>query len=526
MKSPIPMKLRFVFFYFLSALFFGLSVQSCKKDRQPDLTYDTSPSTGTRTELTLDSIYLYARQIYLWNDQLPTYDNFDPRKYNSLSGSVFRKLSQELFDITQIPRNPATGESYEFANSSSPKYSYISDDGGGNGIVATFRSDVSLEGLGDDFGFKVAVAEDQNNNRFLFIRSVETDSPADEAGLKRGYRITRINNANVDLSTTTGLNNIDNAMQRAQIKVEGQRNDAGGTSFNNTVSRGFYSANPIYLNKVIDYAGKKVGYLAYARFSNLGNSESVLNEAFQQFTAAGVTDLILDFRYNGGGYVSTAEHMMNLISPTSLNGKTMFIEHYNDIMRSGKAIILKNQFFESNGKTYSYFDYPFDEKSNTSTFEKAGALNTVKNVYFIVSGNTASASELVINSLKPYLNVKLIGTTTYGKPVGFFPITIDNWEVYLTSFESRNANNEGRYYAGMKPNVETFDDVTKDFGDPAENCLAKTLALVGGTSPTSVGTKMSIGGKTLSASGIKIEPRGTESEFKGMIEDRIKLKKK
>ncbi len=128
----------------------------------------------------------------------------------------------------------------------------------------------------------------------------------------------------------------------------------------------------------------------------------------------GVADLIIDLRYNGGGFVNTAEYLINLIAPPTVTG-TMFVEYYNKTMQDGKASILKNQplldendqIQYSGGKIVTYADVDYSVTGNTIAFSKKGSLSTVANVVFLVSGNTASASELVINSLKPHLNVKL-----------------------------------------------------------------------------------------------------------------------
>src|SRR5690606_28105984 len=119
----------------LSLLFFVVLIAACKKDKKPRINPDEQPpAAGTRDELTRDSIFLYAKQTFLWNDQLPTYKAFQPRQYNS--------VKNELFDITQIPVNPLTGRPYEFTGQSAPKYSYIIDNINPNGII----SSVSLEG--------------------------------------------------------------------------------------------------------------------------------------------------------------------------------------------------------------------------------------------------------------------------------------------------------------------------------------------------------------------------------------------
>src|SRR5690606_17262554 len=149
---------------------------------------------------------------------------------------------------------------------------------------------------------------------------------------------------------------------------------------------------------------------------------------FNRFSAAGVDGLIVDLRYNGGGYVATAEYMANLIAPATLTGRTMFSERFNESMQQGRVDILKNQ--PVSGTRYTYADYDYSEAANTYTFTKNGGPASVSSVVFIVTGETASASELLINSLAPHMDVKLVGATTFGKPVGFFPLKIGEYEIY------------------------------------------------------------------------------------------------
>jgi C-terminal processing protease CtpA/Prc len=112
---------------------------------------------------------------------------------------------------------------------------------------------------------------------------------------------------------------------------------------------------------------------------------------------------------------------------------------------------------------------------NTVNYEKAGNLN-LSRVFFIVSGSTASASELLINNLKPYMDVKIIGDTTYGKPVGFFPIEIaSKYAIYPISFRTINSAGNADYYNGFAPDNLAPDGVNKDWGDVTEPSLAAVL---------------------------------------------------
>ncbi len=157
----------------------------------------------------------------------------------------------------------------------------------------------------------------------------------------------------------------------------------------------------------------------------LGNMNDVSNKfiaVFTKFASENITELVVDLRYNGGGYVNLQQKLANFIVKSSANGSNMMTEQFNS-----KHIT-----------------------SNVTTkFEKLGGLN-ISDVYFIVSDNTASASELLINNLKPYMNVKLVGENTYGKPVGFFPIPVSDWYIFPVSFRSVNGLGEGNYFDGIQ----------------------------------------------------------------------------
>lgn len=507
-----------------SMTFLFLIIIGCKKDEIPEAVY-----TPTKTELTLDSIFLYASETYLWYDALPSYDQFNPRKYTS-TGTGFSILEKELFDITRYKINPSTGKSYEYYEDdpSWPKYSYIIDNTNSNGSTAHIseKSDVTLEGQGSNFGLALtAVAADD-----IRIRYVEPSSPAAIAGIVRGHRLVKIDNKSVRADSDSDINLIKAAFKNLTMSLLLEKTD--GTQFSANLTQKSFSSSPVYKKSVISSGNKKIGYLVYARFSNMSNSQSVLDQAFQEFSAAGVTDLIIDLRYNGGGYVTTAEYLTNLIAPSSLNGSVMYSEHYNDLMQKGKATILSNQPLldgngnvqKHNGRNATYADIDFSLSGNTYKFSKKGSLNNINKVVFIVTGNTASASELVINSLKPYMTIKLVGSKTYGKPVGFFAITIDHYSVYLSNFYCKNSADQGDYFNGFSPDILATDDVTRDFGDENEVSLSKAIAYIT-TGTTTGNTNMVLkGNRIVTASSVVPADIDSKNTFKGMVETRWIMK--
>ena len=171
--------------------------------------------------------------------------------------------------------------------------------------------------------------------------------------------------------------------------------------------------------------------------------------------------------------------------PAASNGTLMYNSYFNDILTNNKEVLLANQVRRDpdTKQLYNYGQFDYSVAGNAVNFAKKGTLN-ISRVFFIVTGATASASELTINNLRPQLNVQFIGTTSYGKPVGFFDIDINKYELYIPEFETKNSKGQGGYYTGMTPGsadypgVNDYDDVTKDFGDPTEGLLAHALNYV------------------------------------------------
>ncbi|MFN0256571.1 S41 family peptidase [Pedobacter ureilyticus] len=525
-----------------SMLVFG----ACKKSKvepTPTPPVVTPPTTGTATrqQLSLDSIFLYAKEIYYWNDKLPTYEAFNPRQYSSLSTDLLN-YEKELFEISKYS-NPGEYKS----TSTAPKFSYIFDKSNKNPTASINAiSSVDLEGNGNDLGMRFAIFTYSNDPGYLFyVGAVYQNSPAEKAGVTRGDLIKKINGVSFGANYNSEYNALNTALGSNSMTVEVVKANGATATYN--ITKSVFKSSPIYKSKIFSSGAKKIGYLAYARFSSAANSETELTNIFNDFATNGVTDLIIDLRYNGGGYVSTAEHLINLIAPSTATG-VMFTEYFNATMQAGNAKILANQplldaagkiRYGSNGAMLTYANVNYTTSGNTSSFAKKGSLSNVKDIVFLVSGSTASASELVINSLKPHMTVSLVGRTTYGKPIGFFPITIENkYDVYLSLFETKNSLGQGGYYDGMTPTVTTSELITDanngiynamyDFGDPRDgytkaalNILAQGVTFTNGVSAS---RSVNASGKTIMASENVASLELVDRQFKGMVENRFKLK--
>jgi carboxyl-terminal processing protease len=452
-------------------------ITSCSKDKK--LNPDTPSKTGSTLDFIKDSVFLYAQQTYYWNSSLPTYSTFNPRHFSG--SNDLDALQTEIDAMTQYSANPNNdNKPYEYYEPSPgyAKYSFI-DDGSVSG---------ELNGVKGDFGFApVWIDLDQD----IRVKYVYPGSPADVAGLKRGYQITAINGRTGDGLKYDGgvggsganVNFLINAYANSNtINLTLKKPD--DTSFGVTLTTGTYNVNPVLATKVVDVGNnKKVGYIVFNSFTSIENAKPFLDAAFSTFATQDINDLVVDLRYNGGGYVETAQYLSNLIAPANANDQTMFSYYFTQKMVDNTATLLKNQHRKDNdGNPYTLFDVDYSVAKNTIKFSKTGVPTIPLNhVFFIVTGSTASASELAINNLIPVMDVQLIGNTTYGKPVGFFDIDINKYEMFIPQFETKNSAGNGGYYLGMTPNQGVYkgklasDDVSKDFGDPTEALFAYAL---------------------------------------------------
>jgi carboxyl-terminal processing protease len=504
---------------FYLVILLAVVVSSCKKSKTPapDDTPIGPSKTGTTLDLIRDSIYLFAKEAYYWNDGLPSYATFKPRTFTGTDD--ISALQKEVDALSQYKINPNTGKPYEYypASPGEAKYSFIDD-----GTVSS-----ELNGVNGDFGFAPIYAAVND----LRVRYVYPNSPADLAGLKRGYQITSINgrtNLAYDGNggAGTNLNFVINAYANSStITMVLKKPD--NTSITATLTAATYTTNPVITHKVFDQGtGKKVGYIVFNSFTSMANAQPKLDEAFNDFNAQSITDLVVDLRYNGGGFVNTAEYLSNLIVPAAKSGTTMYTAFYNTDLQANKYPLLSTMYNISPGD--------FLPANNQVKFSKKGSLN-ISRVFFIVTGSTASASELTINNLIPEMDVKLIGTTSYGKPVGFFGIDINKYQLYVPEFETKNSATKGGYYAGMTPGstdypgLEHIDDVTKDFGDPTELLLAYALNYVKtGTFTVAGQVIQSTAGKANVMSVDQSREAGIEmdgNKFRGMVFNKS-LKKK
>jgi carboxyl-terminal processing protease len=403
-----------------------LFLASCKKSIDDGSTTPPPPvdSTANPTpeDLVKDTVLLIARDVYLWNTQIPS--DFDARSYADPIA--------EMDAIRQYSIEPG------FANPVD-RYSFA--------IKQTDWDNLS-NGIEQDFGMSVFF----NTGTDLRVKYAEQASPAGLAGIERGWQIIKINGNSQINTSEASVNMIVNAVfYSSNTSFTFKKPD--GSTVDISLTAATYQSHPIFADSVYAANGKKVGYLALNSF--LGDTTEIYSEfgsIFNNFQSQNVNEVIVDLRYNGGGYVSMAEKLANYLVPTAGNNQVMY-----------------KQTFNANYSSYN----------ETTVYHKLGSLNVDK-IFFIVSDNTASASELLINSLKPFVSETLVGPsdTTYGKPVGFFPIPAGEWYAFPISFRTVNKDGNGNYFGGFKVDHPTDDGLDKNWGDVDENCLKSILTYI------------------------------------------------
>jgi carboxyl-terminal processing protease len=324
-------------------------------------------------------------------------------------------------------------------------------------------------------GFGVRFAYQSNR---LFVTEAFEGAPALAAGIDRGTEVLAIGTSTSNLVTVaeilasqgaTGVTAALGPSTAGTARVLRVSNATGTQDV--TVTKATFNIDPLssrYGNKVIDNGAQRVGYINMRTF--ISTADNQLRSAFEDFRAQGITNFVIDFRYNGGGLVSTAELMGDLMGGNRFSSDVFTVTRF----RPSKS---------SNNETKRFV-------------VQAQSVSPVK-IAFISTGATASASELVMNSFIPFLgaNTALIGANSFGKPVGQIAVdqTSCDDRIRVVAFAKDNAAGQGDYFSGLASNFRTTcaaaDDITKPLGDPQEASLRTALDFVAGRSctPVSVG---------------------------------------
>jgi carboxyl-terminal processing protease len=283
------------------------------------------------------------------------------------------------------------------------------------------------------------------------VLEVWPSSAAQEAGLQRGDRIVQVNGQPVSslvasgtLSSAFGPDVVGQTTTIDFVKPTGETQRAQMVKRVTTIPT-------VSLTQVVEVGGRRVGHLFFRNF--VRPSTAALDEAFASLKAAGATELVLDLRYNGGGLVDVAVHLASLIGGARVSGQVMINWTHND--RVGPILNKVTRFLDTPEQTLN-----------------------LQRLVVITTRSSASASELIINSLRPYMPVTVIGDTTYGKPVGQYSFNFCDKVLVPVAFSLKNVNNEGDFFDGIAADCTAPDDITHQLGDPAEASYAEALTFI------------------------------------------------
>ncbi len=357
------------------------------------------------------------RDVYFWHALLPA--NVDPAAFASPEELLAYLVSFQPLDL------------YSFINSA--------------------EADSQFFGAGQYMGFGFSylfVAADD-----VRLTQVFTSSPAAQAGLARGQRILALNDRSVaEIEAAEG---IDAALDQSAVEFSLRNPD--DTQFTVAITKDVVTIDPLPQWRVINTPGGSVGYVEFITF--VSTADPVFDTIFASFRQAGVADLILDMRYNGGGLVSTTELLGDFLGGNVATAEVFSRTLFNSNNSDANRIELFQQLFNS--------------------------LN-LSRLIVIATEATASASELVTNSMEPHVEVTIVGDTTFGKPVGQVGIEFCSKILRATAFETVNSLGQGEYFDGLPADCAAADDLTIPVGDDMDpNVITALEYLANGACPES-----------------------------------------
>tara|TARA_R110001599_G_scaffold9041_18_gene44931 strand:+ start:367 stop:1827 length:1461 start_codon:yes stop_codon:yes gene_type:complete len=335
--------------------------------------------------------------------------------------------------------------------------------------ITSIAEEEAFLNSGATAGFGIRLSYDSAAAR-VFILDAFEGAPGLAAGLDRGGELLAIGTSSGNLQTVTslfaqgGAAAVSSALGPSTAgtsRVLRFRN-AAGVETTTTVSKADFALQPVsprYGVQIIDNGGTRTGYVNLRTF--IDSAEPQLRTAFQRFRDEGVTDLVIDLRYNGGGLVRTAELFADLL------GRNRFANEVQGVTRFRASKAANNE---------------------TRNFQAQPQSVSPMKIAFITTGGSASASELVINAMIPYLdaNMALVGSNTFGKPVG--QIGLDRAacddRIRIVAFATENADGNANYFSGLAGSVanscQAADDISLPLGDPGEASTARALGFLAG----------------------------------------------
>jgi C-terminal processing protease CtpA/Prc len=423
---------RWILCAWLAAGFFLLPLSSCNNDE---------PAPFDPNRHVNDWILETMRTFYFWNTSIPA----DP------------------------DRTPAPPDFFKSILDPADRFSWIQEN------FMELRN--QLQGIRKEAGYELVLYREgeATENVLAQILFVKANSPATAAGLKRGDLITHINGQRLTLTNYRELLGKISDNHAITIQSYDYTSQTWAAPAELSLAVVELAENPMLFRRTIDQQGKKVGYLVY-RFFAMGPANQFIQEmdqAFEQFLAAGITDFVLDLRFNNGGAASASVNLASLLGRGIDNTKTFYRLQYNEN--------LMNEILNDPRRGEAFLIQTFSSKTQNIGSRLSGG-----NLYVLTSARTASASEMLINGLRPFMNIISIGGTTSGKDMASVTFYQENdpnntWGMQPVIARFVNANNQG-FANGIMPTVPLSDNVLRlqPLGHENERLLSRALELIAG----------------------------------------------
>ena len=443
-----------VWSYVVGGVFFLFIVSACDKNDlgTPEEEEEEVVDANNKT---IQWIKENMEEVYYWNAQMPSID-------------ITKETDPEAYFYKLLHKDDV--------------FSWITDD------YASLKSEYDGDPVAMGYDPAFYAFDDDRDRVFIVVNYVYPQSGAYAAGLRRGNIILKINNQEIPADSYYELYSMAAySVELGEIRIDGNNLTIGESGKTLSLTSAISNKEPAIHHEVIDTLGYKIGYIAYSEFLTGKNSLffDSMDEIFAGFKTAGISDLIVDLRYNPGGDIDAAVHLASEIAPS-------------DVVAAKKTLV-KLEYNPTYQKTLSPGELSY-------TFKALNTNINLQKVYFLTTWATASASELVITGLDPYMDVVQVGDSTYGKFYGAYVLADSDEKWAILPIVMKYANSAGitDFTEGLIPSQSNLmdDDLIVDspfynskliysypLGDPADPLTKKAIELIAGVSSTKVATR-------------------------------------